>query len=949
MLAMILKWCPSQRVRCATPITARQEGGAALFVVVKRYFQGAATPAPAAGAVGVLQQRRNSILLAARAGEHGAGRVGDVLGQRRQAALSQEPAYAVGSSALSDGTAHSEGKEPRAVEQAATRGSKGGRGAGGAGEAQEEELALVCPPPALEHDWHPPLAWRWQELARSQVRRPPAGESMCVWDALEVDLALLLASGGLESRVYVFVCEHDATPSSRSAGGDAESTGHGGDKSAESSDQNGQPGGKSTGKNLANAAACQGGVAGDALERGVRVVADVCVRARELLQVGCIGLQARGARLGVLFQATGLVPRAVAVDSEPLKPLLVVRRSDAKGDRLVRASHGRFVKAPPPAVGAGARWAAEHRASAAGGEDSDDEREQRLAGVHPAMDAAGGVGGGHGGGRGLEGVEGWWEWEPFSLAVEDGVSTTGLVPQAGVEKVSAPSDAAAVERQWAARPCTLGALSGVPNPQERLGERGAMWQVEVWDMDAGGQHRLLGACELLFSEVYEHLEKLREAEVARVSAAAERAEQVAALKAAGQWQEGAGQRKFPPNFPYGGMFPAPIAGDEETEAQAVRVEPLVLDLTLKDEKDGGQMDTGRLLVAHAHATNPSEWHPPKMRERLRDEAQLVVRRVRVLPPPAPEAQPPPYLFFAGETEEVEAEEDEVAADGEGVAGGEASGELGRLQREVRLLGRVRASEAERAIWQEKCLLHVLGLACAGEAGAGAGVVSVGVADPCRLVRLEAVRALVALGGGGGGVWREGGGEETVVQALRAAARDADSEVRRTAVEGCARLAPVGDEGVVELLRSVIDDGMADEYLRATAVSRSRNAVGEVQLAAVTALAAHATQGRVRLRTTPPEACGARLHASMQVERSNAAMLHTLQQLLEADIQSLCKPNKPVPAAANSLLQVTVCINPESSSSDLNIESTLHHPCITPSNLHQPSVVANIISIAINLY
>ena len=917
-------------MRRATPITARQEGGAALFVVVKRYFQGAAAAAPAAGAVGVLQQRRNSILLAARAGEHGAGRVGDVLGQRRQAALSQEPAYAVGSSALSDGAAHSEGKELGGYEQTATRDRKGGRGAGGAGEAQEEELALVCPPPALEHDWHPPLAWRWQELARSPVRRLSAGESMCVWDALEMDLALLLSSGGLESQIYVFVCEHDGKPSSGSAGGDAESTRHG-DRSAESSDQNGQPGGKSTG-NLANAAACQGGVVGGSLERGVRVVADVCVRARELLQVGCIGLQARGARVGVLFQATGLVPRAVAVDSKPLKPLLVVRRSDAKGDRLVRASHGRFVKAPPPAVGAGARWAAEHRASAAGGEDSDDEREQRLAGVHPAMDAPGGEAGGHGRGRGQEGIEGWWEWEPFSLAVEDGVSTTGLVPQAGVEKVSAPGDAAVVERQWAARPCTLAALSGVPNPQERLGERGAIWQVEVWDLDAGGQHRLLGACELLFSEVYEHLEKLREAEVARVSAAAERAEQVAALKAAGQWQEGAQQRKFPPNFPYGGMFPAPIAGDEETEAEAVRVEPLVLDLTLKDEKDGGQMDTGRLLVAHAHATNPSEWHPPKVRERLRDEAQLVVRRVRVLPPPAPEAQPPPYLFFAGETEEVEAEEDEVAADAEGGAGGEASGELMRLQREVGLLGRMRASEAERAIWQEKCLLHVLGLACAGEAGAGVGVVSVGVADPCRLVRLEAVRALAALGGGGEGVWREGGGEETVVQALRAAARDADSEVRRSAVEGCARLAPVGDEGVVELLGSVIDDGMADEYLRATAVSRSRNAVGEVQLAAVTALAAHATQGRVRLRTTPPEACGARLHASMQVERSNAAMLHTLQQLLEADIHSLCKPNKPVPAAANALLQVIVCINPESASSNLNIESPLYHPCATRSTL-----------------
>ena len=71
--------------------------------------------------------------------------------------------------------------------------------------------------------------------------------------------------------------------------------------------------------------------------------------------------------------------------------------------------------------------------------------------------------------------------------------------------------------------------------------------------------------------------------------------------------------------------------------------------------------------------------------------------------------------------------------------------------------------------------------------------------------------------------------------------------------------------------------------------------------------------------------------------------------MEADIQSLCKPNKPVPAAANSLLQVTVRINPESSSSDLNIESTLYQPCITPSSLHQPSLVANIISIAINLY
>ena len=97
----------------------------------------------------------------------------------------------------------------------------------------------------------------------------------------------------------------------------------------------------------------------------------------------------------------------------------------------------------------------------------------------------------------------------------------------------------------------------------------------------------------------------------------------------------------------------------------------------------------------------------------------------------------------------------------------------------------------------------------------------------------------------------------VINGLRAAAKDPDAEVRRMAIAGYAMLAPHADEDVIELLGTVIDEGMDDSYLRLTRVEHTTNDVGAVQVCAClheTGRVGESERAGERREKGPPATC-----------------------------------------------------------------------------------------------
>jgi hypothetical protein len=298
----------------------------------------------------------------------------------------------------------------------------------------------------------------------------------------------------------------------------------------------------------------------------------------------------------------------------------------------------------------------------------------------------------------------------------------------------------------------------------------------------------------------------------------------------------------------------------------------------------------RRQVAHVAVTNPDEcvsavqsnfgsWHPPLARNiatphyMQRHAATLFIRHVSILPAAAPLSHPPP---FSGYDEEEDAE-----------------GEQQPLSKEEEEEEFRREGEREVACWHQKGLLDVLGMPLVSHVTAAADALRAsvcGVADPERLVRLEAVRGLVALGSADK-QGRRGEGENLVLNALRAAVRDPDCETRATALRGLAELAPRGDGSAIELLAAVVEDCMEDKYLSTTQVPRVSNEVVAFQEAAVQALPDHALHGRVRVLSSPSEACAAVLSQRLDEEHANSYMLAAHMRFLDLEIERLVKENE----------------------------------------------------------
>ena len=269
---------------------------------------------------------------------------------------------------------------------------------------------------------------------------------------------------------------------------------------------------------------------------------------------------------------------------------------------------------------------------------------------------------------------------------------------------------------------------------------------------------------------------------------------------------------------------------------------------LRDEEGA---PVGNVQVHHAQVSSPDEWHPPLLRPpelRQRDAACLLIRRVRVLPALAAVSQPPPFHALAelpsdsgnneeegGASEEEEEEEEEGSMD---------AGEAGQ-----RRLAHWYA-DRKRACWEERGLLDMLGLHVASG-------MPLSVADASRHVRLDVVQGLIAITSAGRAEQGRGQGELLVINGLRAAATDPDAEVRRMAIAGYAMLAPHADEDVIELLGTVIDEGMDDSYLRLTRVEHTTNDVGAVQVCAClheTGRVGESERAGERREKGPPATC-----------------------------------------------------------------------------------------------
>jgi hypothetical protein len=252
-------------------------------------------------------------------------------------------------------------------EEAQQRNSAAGVSRGGGGgvqsdvDAEEKEVVKTskCPPPPLEHEWHPPLVWHWEELCSTEARRHDEG--VCVWEAMEVELETLLCHGH-EATLFVKVWELH---------------------------------GKGTGIEAA-------------LEYG-EVVGSMQLSAGRLLEVGRVPITPAGTRVALELRGMELKTKVPAVDSSPLQPLLTVKTTNG---RLVYAAQGRFVPPSEPLTPATAQAlsgtlgdddASEGLSNEA---DSDDEpmEAQKAAEAARAQKRAA--------------QQGWYEWTPMSLSAE---------------------------------------------------------------------------------------------------------------------------------------------------------------------------------------------------------------------------------------------------------------------------------------------------------------------------------------------------------------------------------------------------------------------------------------------------------------------------------------------------------------------------------------------------
>jgi HAMP domain-containing protein len=640
------------------------------------------------------------------------------------------------------------------------RGEGGGAQRGVDSEDKGPVKTHTCPPPPLEHEWHPPLMWHWEELFSSEAQRHEAG--VCVWEAMEVEVETLLRYGK-DATHFVKIWELHGKGSGTEA----------------------------------------------ALKCG-EVVGSIQLSAGRLLEVGRVPIMPCGTRVALELRGMELMTKIPAVDTSPLQPLLTVKTTSG---RLVHAAQGRFISPSEPAIDDAALAGIPEGDDANGksGDDSDEEEDLEASiEARKAAEAARA--------RKRAAQEGWYEWTPMSLSAE---SCGEAAP-------------------WQTRPASVHSIINM----------GAAWKLEVWDRDSGGLHRQLGSASLSLSDLVSYLEKLKEARAALAKKALIAARQMAAIKAKAASLGEDGEK----------------GGEDGAEREDTQLPDEELFVQLRNEEGA---PVGNVLVHHVEVSSPDEWHPPLVRPpelRQRDAACLLIRRVRVLPALAAVSNPPPHHALAalssdvngdGEGGEKEAEEEED----EGFSAEAGQGRWIHFR-----------AERERACWEEKGLLDMLGLHVASG-------MSISEADASKNVRLDVVQGLIAITSAGRVQQGRGQGESLVVQALRAAARDLDAEVRRAAISGYAKLAPHADEDVIALLGTVVDEGMDDSYLRLTRVEHTTNDIGAVQEAAVEALTLHATQGRVRLLASPASACASVLTERLKEERHN----HYLLANFEIDI------------------------------------------------------------------
>ena len=410
-------------------------------------------------------------------------------------------------------------------------------------------LIHVCPPPPLEHEWHAPLAYPWEELGCTEALRHEGG--VCTWEPLDLDVETLLLEG-VDSTVFVQCWEVHGKAASREA----------------------------------------------ALAQS-EVVAAAAMPVVRLLEVGCVALEPCGARVAFKLRGRGLNLKIPQVDAATLRPLLVLKTHDG---RLVRASQGRVVthdRQPALANGASDSFREDKTKGLRVGDAVDIsgvacvlDQLQRCFPVMPLgpfgqkqdsplpisqlhdemIQWAGTLNGKVGVITGEDGLSkrvpecslvmletgrthsipyhhlhlsSWVEWEPVSVSAES-LDVWGAPPPPAEGEQTPP-----LVPLWPSRPCAVqGGVTDHPQASLTTSEAGGLreagtgygWVIEVWDSDESGHHRKIGSASLSVDDVVKHLTEKAAKEARDRKAAAERARR-AQTHGSGEDTGKAGSRK----------------------------------------------------------------------------------------------------------------------------------------------------------------------------------------------------------------------------------------------------------------------------------------------------------------------------------------------------------------------------------------------------------------------